>query len=79
MPTVTVSSKGQIVIPLRLRKELGLKERERLDVGAKDGVLVLTRVAEQPARRRWRAWAGALAGSGALEEHRREHRKEAGR
>jgi len=79
MPTVTVSSKGQIVIPLRLRKEMKLKEGERLDVGAKGGVLFLTRVGERPARRGWRAWAGALAGTGALEEHRREHRKEAGR
>ena len=79
MPTVTVSSKGQIVIPLPLRQELGLKEGEQLEVVAKADAIVLTRVRPRAARRAWQAWAGALAGSNALEEHRKEHRKEAKR
>ena len=79
MPTVTVSSKGQIVIPLDLRRELGLKEGEQLEVVAKADAIVLTRVRSRGARRAWQAWAGALAGSSALEDHRKEHRKEAKR
>jgi AbrB family looped-hinge helix DNA binding protein len=79
MPTVTVSSKGQIVIPLDLRKELGLKEGEQLEVSANADAIVLTRVRTRMARRTWRSWCGALAGSNALEEHGKEHRKEAKR
>jgi AbrB family looped-hinge helix DNA binding protein len=79
MPTVTVSSKGQIVIPLDLRKELGLKEGELLEVVARENGLVLTRIGSRPSRRGWRTWGGALAGSNALEEHRKEHRKESRR
>jgi AbrB family looped-hinge helix DNA binding protein len=79
MPTVTVSSKGQIVIPLDLRRELGLKEGEQLDVASNADTIVLTRVRSRGARRAWRSWAGALAGSNALEDHRKEHRKEAKR
>ncbi len=79
MPTVTVSSKGQIVIPLDLRKELGLREGEQLEVASKADAIVLTRVRTRAGRRPWRAWAGALSGSNALAEHRKEHRKEARR
>jgi len=79
MSTVTVSSKGQIVIPLGIRKELGLKEGERLAVAVRPEGLILTRVGNRPPRRGWRSWGGALAGSNALEEHRREHSKEAKR
>lgn len=79
MPTVTVSSKGQIVIPLDLRRELGLKEGEQLEVAAKADAIVLTRVRSRAARRAWQTWAGALATSNALDEHRKEHRKEAKR
>lgn len=79
MPTVTVSSKGQIAIPLELRKELGLKEGERLEVAAKADAIVLTRVRARSGQRPWRAWAGALSGSNALAEHRKEHRTEAKR
>jgi AbrB family looped-hinge helix DNA binding protein len=79
MPTVTVSSKGQIVIPLDLRKELGLKEGELLDVVVREAGLVLTRVGSRPSHRGWRSWGGKLSGSNALDEHRKEHRKEARR
>jgi AbrB family looped-hinge helix DNA binding protein len=79
MPTVTVSSKGQIVIPLDLRKELGLKEGELLDVAAREDGLILTRVGSHPSHRGWRSWSGKLSGSNALDEHRKEHRKEARR
>ncbi len=79
MPTVTVSSKGQIVIPLDVRRELGLREGERLEVTAKADGLVLTRVRVRAGRPGWRSWGGSLAGSGALEEHRKEHAREAKR
>ena len=79
MPTVTVSSKGQIVIPLDVRKELGLMEGEQLEVVAKADGLVLTRIRAGAVRRGWKSWRGKLAGTNALEEHRMEHRKEAKR
>ena len=79
MPTVTVSSKGQIVIPLDVRKALGLKEGEKLELSTRGDVLSLTRVAARAGRPGWRSWAGALTGSNALAEHRREHAKEARR
>ncbi|MCE7957928.1 MAG: AbrB/MazE/SpoVT family DNA-binding domain-containing protein, partial [Acidobacteria bacterium ACB2] len=70
---------GQIVIPLDVRREPGLREGERLEVTAKADGLVLTRVRARAGRPGWRAWGGALAGSGALEEHRKEHAREARR
>ncbi len=79
MPRVTLSSKGQIVIPLEVRREVGLREGERLDVAARADGIVLTRVTERTARRGWRAWGGSLSGTNALAEHRKEHRKEARR
>ena len=79
MPTVTVSSKGQIVIPLEVRKELGLTEGEQLEVTANAHAIVLTRVRTRTARLTWKSWRGKLAGTNALEELRKEHRKEARR
>ena len=46
---------------------------------AKADGLVLTRVRVRAGRPGWRSWGGSLAGSGALEEHRKEHAREAKR
>lgn len=39
-----ISSKGQVVIPSKIRKELGLKEGETLAVFGANGTLVLKRI-----------------------------------
>ncbi len=39
-----MSSKGQIVIPLALRKKLAIKDGEMLAVSTKDDILVLKKV-----------------------------------
>lgn len=36
MQTITMSAKGQIVIPLRIRKKFGLKKGEKLIIEAED-------------------------------------------
>ncbi|MEO8539240.1 MAG: AbrB/MazE/SpoVT family DNA-binding domain-containing protein [bacterium] len=41
MEIVTVSSKFQVVIPLALRRELGIRAGQRVEVRAKDGRLEL--------------------------------------
>jgi AbrB family looped-hinge helix DNA binding protein len=76
MTTATVSSKGQIVLPKRLRDEMAIREGDRVEISREDDriVLRLLQPHERPAD--WRRWRGALAGSEALEEHLREHREE---
>jgi AbrB family looped-hinge helix DNA binding protein len=41
MHTVTVGSKGQIVIPADVRRELGIEPGQRIEVSQKDGHVVL--------------------------------------
>lgn len=76
MSSVTVSSKGQIVIPQSVRNRLGLTEGSRLEVRTRNGRLVLSPAGKGDSGRDWRSWRGALAGTRALEEHRAEHRRE---
>jgi AbrB family looped-hinge helix DNA binding protein len=40
----TASSKGQVVIPAKIRKELGIREGSLLAVSARDDVIVLKKV-----------------------------------
>lgn len=44
MPMCTVSSKGQITLPARVRKELGIRPRDRVIVESQDGAIVIRRV-----------------------------------
>ena len=71
----TLSAKGQVVIPQPIRKTLGLKPGDRLDVESIEGSIVL-----RP-RRNLLELAGAFAGADSLadfivEEHRREREEE---
>lgn len=43
MAMCTVSSKGQITLPVRVRKELGIRPRDLLMVESADGTIVITR------------------------------------
>ncbi len=75
MLTVTLSSKGQIVLPQDIRRMLGLQEGDKLAVSLKDRTVSLTPL---PAERAadWRRWRGELAGTNALAEHMAEHAHE---
>ena len=75
MLTVTLSSKGQIVLPQDIRRMLGLQEGDKLVVSLKDRTVSLTPL---PAERAadWQRWRGELAGTNALAEHVAEHAKE---
>ena len=44
MPVVTLSSKGQIVLPHEMRQALGLQKGDRLRVTLEDDRLVLTMI-----------------------------------
>lgn len=48
MPVVTVSSKGQIVIPSEIRKKHDIKQGDRFDMQTVDGKLVLVPVNRKP-------------------------------
>lgn len=76
MSVVTVSSKGQIVLPKELREELEIQEGDALEIQRDGTELRLRRLASSPPPADWRAWRGTLAGAGALEDHLREHRDE---
>ncbi len=75
MLTVTLSSKGQIVLPQGIRQTLGLQEGDKLEVTLRDRMVLLAPV---PAERAtgWQRWRGELAGTDALAEHLTEHAAE---
>lgn len=76
MATVTISSKGQIVLPKRLREELALREGDRLELRRERDHIVLQPAPKTQAGKSWRSWRGALLGSRALQDHEREHAEE---
>lgn len=48
MLKVTISAKGQIAIPVALRKRYGLKKGDKLSVEEVDGAIVLRPLARHP-------------------------------
>lgn len=82
MPTTTVSSKGQVVIPRGLREKYRLTAGTRLEIAESDEGLVLAPVKQARSSRRaagWRTLRGSAKGTNALKEHLAEHRREAKR
>ncbi len=75
MPVVTLSSKGQIVLPHEIRQALGLQKGDRLRVTLEDDRLVLTRV-PLARKQNWQHWRGCLSGTQALQEHMAQHTEE---
>lgn len=75
MLTVTLSSKGQIVLPQGIRRALGLQEGDKFEVALKDQTVILIPL---PAERAtgWQRWRGELAGTNALADHLAEHAAE---
>ena len=48
MPTVTATTKGQVVIPAALRKKLKIRKGTQFSVSEKDGKIILEPIAEDP-------------------------------
>jgi len=76
MPVVTLSSKGQIVLPRKVREALNLQKGDRLRLTWEDDRLVLIPAAGVPTQENWRRWRGRLTGTQALESHMAEHADE---
>ncbi len=76
MPVVTLSSKGQIVIPREIRQTLGLRKGDRLYITQEGDRIVLTPYAEEAPSGAWQRWRGRLAGTQALQAHIAEHAEE---
>lgn len=82
MPTTTVSSKGQVVIPRHLREKHRLTSGVRLQISETNEGLVLSPVKRaRPSARKagWRSLRGCAKGTEALKQHLAEHRREAKR
>jgi AbrB family looped-hinge helix DNA binding protein len=65
-PSSTISSKGQVTVPIEVRHRLGLKEGDRVEFVLEDGRTVLrpARLKENP----FTAYLGALPAFSTLEE-----------
>ncbi|MFZ5649606.1 MAG: AbrB/MazE/SpoVT family DNA-binding domain-containing protein [Bacillota bacterium] len=48
MPVITVSTRGQIIIPSEIRKKYNIKQGDRYDLQDFDGKLILVRTQEKP-------------------------------
>jgi AbrB family looped-hinge helix DNA binding protein len=72
---VTLSSKGQIVIPKALRSLLKLSEGDRLRITLHQNRLLLEPV-DKKKLANWRSWEGVLKNTRALQDHVAEHAEE---
>ena len=75
MSIVRLSSKGQLVLPKKIREHLGLKPGEQLKGDLIGGRIILEPV-EPLTETDWHRWKGALKGDQALQGHLEEHRLE---
>ncbi len=73
METVRVSSKGQVVIPKRIRQQLSIRQGDVCQVEVRQGAVVLY---PRTGSSDWRRWEGILRRTRVLEEHLDEHRRE---
>jgi len=48
MPTVTATTKGQVVIPAAFRKKLNIRRGTQFSVSERDGKIILEPIAEDP-------------------------------
>ncbi len=76
MPTVTVSSKGQVVIPREIRGRIGVRQGSKLEVDVQEGVVVMRPV--KAAAHAWQRWYGAFAGADLTKSLAAEHAAELG-
>jgi AbrB family looped-hinge helix DNA binding protein len=71
MPVVKTSSKGQIVIPVEIRKKLGIEPGQKVNLTLVDGKAVITPLPEDPIK----ALRGALKGVPSMTKALLEDRK----
>jgi AbrB family looped-hinge helix DNA binding protein len=62
VPVVTISSKGQLIIPADIRKKYAIKQGDKFEVQVAEGKLVLVPLKEKPFLRLY----GALKGETSL-------------
>jgi len=79
METVTMSSKGQVVIPKSVRTLLNLSEGEKFTINVQNKTIILTPSVKIDRDDKWQQWQGILQGTNALQEHVAEHAKDAAR
>jgi len=77
MWTVSVSKKGQLVLPKDVREQMGLTQGGHVRVRFVQGAIVMELAPET--RVAWKRWKGALRGSNALQELLLEHKAEVDR
>jgi len=65
-PSSTVSSKGQVTVPIEVRRRLGLKEGDRVEFVFEDDRTVVRPV--RPATNPFTAYVGAFPAFSSLEE-----------
>jgi AbrB family looped-hinge helix DNA binding protein len=75
MLTVTISSKGQIAIPAKIRRELQLESSSRLEVCVERDRLVLTPIRNESWRELRGCHRGARLTAWIEEEHQRERER----
>jgi AbrB family looped-hinge helix DNA binding protein len=78
---ITVSSKGQVVIPASIREQLGIQRGTRVSIRVEGGLVILHPQSLEAELRRIKAMRGYTAGgpSGTemlLEDRRRERERE---
>ncbi|HEY2860863.1 MAG TPA: AbrB/MazE/SpoVT family DNA-binding domain-containing protein [Terracidiphilus sp.] len=66
MATVTVTSKGQITLPVEIRRRLGLKKGSKVELVVEEGKTVLR--PKRPGTNPFEAWVGAFPAFSSKEE-----------
>jgi AbrB family looped-hinge helix DNA binding protein len=72
MPAVRTSSKGQVVIPIEIRKKLGIKPGQMVNLTLEGEKAVITPLAEDPIK----ALRGSLKGKPSLTKALLKERKQ---
>ena len=75
MSVVTLSTKGQVVLPREVRQAMGLQKGDKLSVILEGDHLILSPMAF-PREQSWQRWRGRLANTQALQQHLAEHADE---
>ncbi len=77
--TITFTTKGQVVIPLKLRRRLGIEAGTRAIVEEQDGKLILKPITAAYVSSMRGKFAGLDISTAELEQSRREDRKKENR
>jgi AbrB family looped-hinge helix DNA binding protein len=70
----TIGARGQVVMPVEMRRQIGLEPGQRVDVEVRDGTVVLTPIPKDPIA----FLGGSLRGESPsmLDDLKREHAEE---